>query len=210
MRATLATCEAYEGSRRKLVWFDRTPTGVYFGIPSFLLGSHTSYHRDGNIFRTSPATGQKPTFIGNHLNLKEFRGWYQLGIAAVTKDELRQNPPVKGRDRSPANILFHVALDDYPSATMNFVIELITPEDAGLLHVASVAPPKDATVYVLKLGSPWVVVTVLGHQHNLLIRPNKDGFTVSHFNSRYSANRAGIEYRYEVAARSHRKRGGSW
>lgn len=86
MRATLSTKEEYDGQKRKLAWFTREGKGLYFEIGSFFLGSHTSYHVDGNVFRTSPATSSRPRFQGLYTPLDKFCGWVQLGISMVAKN----------------------------------------------------------------------------------------------------------------------------
>ena len=74
MRATLVTREEIEGAKRKLAWFAKTSRGLYFEVGGFFRGSHTSYHVDGNVFRTNPATQGQPRFQGTYLPLEEFRG----------------------------------------------------------------------------------------------------------------------------------------
>ena len=198
MRATVATLEAYDGCQRKLVWFSRQPKGLYFEAGRLFVGTHTSYHKDGNIFRTSPATLGGPRKQGWHLPIDQFKGWYQLGFTMVLKDQLLNNPCVRNRDRKPADILVEVSIRDLPSPTLNIVLELIEPEQFNLLGNPDVAPPHNAVVHVLKLNNPWVVVTILGHEENLLVRPQDNGFVVSHYNTRYSANLPGVEYNYEA------------
>lgn len=198
MRATVATLEAYNGCQRKLVWFSRQPKGLYFEAGQLFVGTHTSYHQDGNIFRTSPATRGRPRKQGWHLPIDQFKGWYQLGIVMALKDQLLNNPCVRNKDRKPADILVEVSIRDLPSPTLNIVLELIEPEQFNLLGNPDVAPPHNAVVHVLKLNNPWVVVTILGHEEDLLVRPQDDGFVVSHYNTRYSANLPGVEYNFEA------------
>ena len=45
---------------------------------------------------------------------------------------------------------------------------------------------------------PGIVLTLLGHKHNLLVKPIEDGFSASQFNDRYSMNRKGVTYHYEA------------
>src|SRR5437773_10785553 len=116
MRATIATHECFGGTQRKLAWSARQGRGLYFEIGSFFIGSHTSYHVDGKMFRTSPATGLRPRFQGQYVPLDQFRGWAQLGFAMVSKERLAMNPPLKDKDRKPGNILATVSvLDCRPS-----------------------------------------------------------------------------------------------
>jgi hypothetical protein len=198
MRMIVATQEDYGGSQRKVAWFEYRPNGLYFDVGGFLLGTHTSYHRDGNVFRTSPATANKPKFQGNHVELENFRGWYQFGVAMIAKEKVETNPPLKARDRKKAAQIIGLVMDDYPSETINIVTELISPDFKQYLDRAEVAPPPEAATEVLEFGDFSLVLTVLGHDTNLLVRPDKDGFTVSHFNSRFSTNQEGVTYSYEA------------
>lgn len=198
MRATLATQEEYDGAPRKLAWFSRVGRGFYFEAGAFFLGSHTSYHVDGNVFRTSPATEFRARFRGTYVPLSEFRGWYQLGIAMVRKNQVPNNPPVKAKDRKPGNLLATVSMDAFKADNVNIVVELLHMDQQGLLDIPGIQPPADAIVNIFEMESLLVVTTVLGSENNLLVWPITDGFSVRHINSRYSSNLPGVEYRYEA------------
>lgn len=197
-RVIFATQQEYAGCQRKLAWFSKHGNDLYFEIAGFFVGSHTSYHRDGNIFRTSPATENQPQFIGKNLPLKDFTGWYQLGAGMVQKVALSKNPCLKSRDRKDTTVLKEIDLGQFPSSTLNLVVELLHPDSRDLLNSESVRPPLDAHLIVVDAVMPWIILTILGHDHNLLIRPKDKGFVVSHFNSRYSANQPGWQYAFEA------------
>ena len=114
------------------------------------MGSHKSYHRDGNIFRTSPGTEGQPKLLGDHIPLADFRGWYQLGIGMITRNQISSNPCVKARDRKSENVLTEVSLESYPSETINIVAELLEAEERELLGVQSLAPPLNGTLHLLQ------------------------------------------------------------
>ena len=197
-RLVLATKQEVEGTRRKLGWFSRTPTDLYFDVGGLFLGSHMSYHKDGNIFRTSPATGNRASFEMNHLPLADFEGWHQLGVSMIQKYAIASQPHLKPRDEKGRSRIYEVDLNAYPSDTLNLILELLHPDSEHLLDIKDLQPPPDADLAVLRDFMPWVVLTILGHNHNLLVRPADDGFVVSHYNERYSANRPGQKYRYEA------------
>lgn len=80
---------------------------------------------------------------------------------------------------------------------LNIVIEFI--ESSYLESMSEeVKPPKNAKVLIIDSIEPHIVLTILGHEDNLLIRPNEDGFTFHHYNNRYSTNIKGLKYRYEA------------
>ena len=83
MRINVITKEQYGGFQRKLAWFDHRPNGLYFDVGGLIFGTHTSYHRNGNVFRTSPATENKAKFEAKHVELENFRGWHQFGVAMI-------------------------------------------------------------------------------------------------------------------------------
>ena len=89
-------------------------------------------------------------------------------------------------------------MEAYPSETINIVVEFLEPSKRELITSKDVAPPPDATMFVIDSIQPWIVLTILGHEHNLLIKPREKGFSVSHFNTRYSTNLLGVKYRYEA------------
>lgn len=197
-RVIFATQKKYSGCQKKLAWFSKHGNDLYFDVGGFFMGSHTSYHRDGNIFRTSPATKNQPRFIGNHLPLKNFEGWYQLGATMVQKSALSKNPNLKSRDRKSQTILKELDLGQFPSNTINLVVELLHPTFQDVLNSESIRPPSDAVLVVVDDITPWIILTILGHDHNLLIKPKKKAFEVSHFNSRYSLNKLGQKYYFEA------------
>lgn len=198
MRAIIGTLESLDGSQRKLAWFARHGRGLYFDIGASFVGSHTSYHVDGNTFCTSPATDFRPRFQGKYVPLDQFHGWRQLGFGMVSKEQVAKNPPVKAKDRPPKSILDTIALDMMPAETINLVVELLHRDMRNLLELQKLQPPEHAIVKCLELGDLLVVVTVLGHDRNLLVRPTANGVQVSHYNDRYSANRPGTTYNCEI------------
>ncbi|MFB0502056.1 MAG: hypothetical protein ACETVP_06245 [Candidatus Bathyarchaeia archaeon] len=196
----LVTKREYQGCQRKLAWFKKYQNGIYFDIFGFFMGSHTSYHRDGRIFRTSHASDYqtRKEYLGKYLPLDDFKEWYQLGTSMILKSELLKNPCLMKRDRKKALILQEVDLEAYPSDFINIVVEFLEPGKTELLTSKDVAPPPDATILVISSVQPWIVLTILGHEHNLVIKPKEDGFIVHHFNSRYSTNLPGVKYRFEA------------
>jgi hypothetical protein len=194
--------QKYTNTQRKIAFFSRQPNGLYFEVGGFFMGSHTSYHKDGNIFRTSPATGNKARKRGVHIPLKKFKGWYQLGTAMLNREALDTNPGVEQRDLKKNIFIHELDLDMFPSRIINVVVELIEPEEEALLNVSSVAPPPEAKTVIIKDITPWIILTFLGHENNLLIKPEIGSFTVSHFNSRFSTNRKGVKYGFEVYGNS--------
>jgi len=116
----------------------------------------------------------------------------------MLKSELLKSPVLAKRDRRKAITLKEVDLEAYPSEVINVVVEFLEPSKLELLKSETVAPPRDATVFVIDTVKPWIVLTILGYKHNLLIVPTEDGFTVHHFNTRYSTNILGVQYQYEA------------
>ena len=152
MRATLVTHEEIGGAKRKLAWFALHGHGLYHEVGGLFLGSHTSCHVDGNVFRTSPATGGRPRFQGTMLPLAEFVGWHQLGTVMIQKQRLSQNPPLKARDTRDGNVIREVPLKSFPASTLNIVVELIHRDQRNLLDGLGLDPPASAIQYPLPLG----------------------------------------------------------
>jgi len=199
MRITIATKQKIAGFQRKLAWFSLEGNDLYFEIAGMLEGSHTSYHRDGKLFRTSPATQKRASQFAKHLPLSQFQGWYKLGLGMVLKSSLNRNPVLKNRDRKGQ--VHEVDIDKFPSDTLNIVAELLEPNKFDLLSGEMMRPPTDALIIQVTTSRPWVLITVLGHDHNLLICPydaEPKGVTFRHFNSRYSASPPGGKISYEA------------
>lgn len=194
-RILLVTKKKYGNCQRKLAWFSKHKKGLYFEIFAFLFGSHTSYHINGSIWRTSPAINKKK--IGQYLPLDDFKGWYQLGTSLIERSLLEENPCLKTKGHQKALTVQNVDLGTFPSAIINLVIEFIEPNYLEPIS-KRFKPPKDAEILIIDSIEPYIVLTVLGHNHNLLIRPKEDGFVVSHYNNRYSTNIKGVQYRYET------------
>lgn len=197
MKVILATEEEYDGAQRKLGWFMLLPNGLYFDMGLLRFGSHTSYHIDGNVFRTSPATGGRATLQGRHVRLDEFNGWHQLGVSALSLRHVVKNSPVKAKDRKK-NRITSVSLKQFPADPVNVVVELVSDSYARFLDEPSLRPPTSAIGVSIRLGRVQVLLTLLGHEENQLIKFNDRGYTVHHFNSRFSANRDGVRYDSEA------------
>lgn len=192
------TKREYRGCQRKLAWFKRYKNGVYFDVFGFFMGTHTSYHQDGRIFRTSPAFNYKAEKVGKYLPLDDFKGWRQMGTSMILKSELPKSPCLKKHDLKKALTLHETDLESYPSEVINIVVEFLEPDKRELMASEDVAPPPDATILVIESVQPWIILTILGHNHNLLIGPKEDGFIVHHFNTRYSTNLPGVQYGFEA------------
>lgn len=192
------TKEAYDGYQRQLAWFSRQMNGLYFEVFGLFMGSHTSYHKDGKIMRTSPAITRRDKHRGTYLPLDDFRGLYQLGAMMTSKSELRVNPCLKEPNRRKALIVYEVDLNKYPSQIMNCVVEFLEPASVSLIKSKDLAPPPNADVIIIDSIEPWIVLTILGNEHNLLIKPSENGFVVSHLNDRYTLNAPGVEYTFEA------------
>jgi len=177
MRAIIATGEPISGDQRKLAWFACNNRGLYFEIRGTFFSGHTSYHVDGNVFRTSPATHQHAKFQRRYVPLDNFRGWTQLGIAMMCKDQLTRNAPVKPKDRKARNVLATVPITQLPSETINLVVELLHRDRLHWLETPSVQPPQYAILRWLDLDDLRVVISVLGHESNLLNPTNRRGFS---------------------------------
>ena len=201
MRAILATHEEIEGSKRKLAWFALHGRGLYFEVGGFFMGSHTSYHVDGNVFRTSPATAGRPRLQGIMLPLSEFVGWNQLGIFMVKKSRMAQNPALRGRDTRKGNVIAEVSVESFSATTLNVVIELVHRDHHSLLDGLGLDPPASAIQYALPLGNFEALLIILGEDSDLLVRPLANGFNVRHFNDRFTANAKGITYTAEAYGR---------
>jgi hypothetical protein len=194
----LVTKGEYGGRRRKLAFFSRQPNDLYCDFGGLFMGSHLSYHRDGNVFRTSPATENRPRLVNRVLPLEEFKGWYQLGTAMILRQNLASQPTIRSRDLRGETAIIEIDVEEFPGSVLNLVVELFEPGYEPSRESPETAPPLDAHVIFVKELDPWIIITVLGHDHNILIRPLADGFRVSHINSRYTANSKGVDYTYEA------------
>ena len=119
----------------------------------------------------------------------------------LQRNQLHRLAPVSTRDRKTGNIISEISIDQFPASTLNIAFELVHRNQRHLLNRPELQPRKGAIVKIIELGELLAVLTVLGHRHNLLIRPTATGFNVSHHSSRYSANAAGVKYHYEAYGR---------
>lgn len=190
----IVTKQEFEGSRRKLGFISKINNDLYY---DFLLldGSHDSYHKDGSEWRTSPATNGKAKKQREHVPLANFTGMHQLGMIMLTKDTIPLYPPIKESDFKKANI-FEIDIDRFPSDSLNILIEMIE-QNKSLVSNQDTKPPENAVVSIIKDFSPWIIISILGHDNNLLVKSEENGFVVNHINKRYSANVEGAEYLYE-------------
>jgi hypothetical protein len=155
-----------------------------------------SYHKDGQIFRTDDRVSSRAKQIGHYLPANNFKGVYQLGTSMIWKSQLQSNPPLRKRHRNKALAIHEIDLEVFPCDIMNAVIEFFEPDMLYSMVSGNVKPPPNSVLLVIECIKPWIVLTFLGHHHNLLIKPIEDGFSVSHFNDRYSTNRRGVNYEF--------------
>ncbi len=116
----------------------------------------------------------------------------------VNKEQLASNPPLKAKDRRAPNIVDTISINDLPAEYINLVVELLHCNLRQLLSKPEIQPPEHAVLRCLEFDELFVVVTVLGHHSNLLIRPIDNGVQVNHYNDRYSVNRPGATYSFEA------------
>jgi hypothetical protein len=196
-RFILATKQEVSGHQRKLAWFSFHKADFYFEIGSILEGSHSSYHRDGSIWRTSPVTNDKPRYVEQHFPLNLFHGWVSLGLGMLSKNTLPHAAELKQRDRKHQI----QCVDLFPSSTLNMVVDLIGSGHKKLLQTVERRLPEGAESYEFQKANLSIVVTVLGHDHNLLIRPYDGefkGVTCRHFDRRFTASPKGRQVEFEA------------
>ena len=198
MRGAISTQEEYGGCQRKLVWFSRHANGIYFEAANLTRGVHTSLHKDGRVWRTSPATGGRARFKGYQVPVAQLQGWIQMGTSMMSKGAVISNPCVKAKDIKPGNQLIPIPFEAFPSEVINIVIEFADPSSVGRLADPEFMPPPGAIVEVIDLDGISAVVTLIGHDNQLLIKPIPDGFEARHYNFRYSVNRPGEVYDVEA------------
>jgi len=195
----VATKQEILGYQRKLAWFSLHKRDLYFEMAGILEGSHSSYHKDGSIWRTSTATNKKPKYVKHHYPLNRFHGWFNLGMGMLLKSSFPYNPELKARDKK--HQIQFIDIDCFPSEALNIVVDLIETDQKNLLQKEDMQPPVDAQVFEFISNNLLIFVTILGHDHNLLISPyNGDfkGVTCRHFNRRYTASPPGGKIDFEA------------
>jgi hypothetical protein len=198
-KIVIATKQEILGYPRKLAWFSFHIRDIYFEMAGILEGSHSSYHKDGSIWRTSPATNKRAKFLKLHYPLYQFQGWFHLGLGMLLKSSLPHSPELKNGDKK--HQIYFVDIDKFPSEALNLVVDLLEPNRQELFQAGDMQPPVDAQVIKVTSSNPWLFVTILGHDHNLLISPydgDFKGVTCRHFNKRYTANPPGTRCALEA------------
>ena len=195
----VATKQKISGCQRKLAWFSLHRRDLYFEMAGMLEGSHSSYHKDGSMWRTSPATNKQARYVKRHYPLDQFQGWFHLGIGMLLKSSLPSNPELKNRDKK--HQIHFVDVDKFPSEALNLVVDLLEPNRKEILQAGDMQPPVDAHILEITSSNLLFFVTILGHDHNLLISPydgDFKGVTCRHINKRYSANPPGSRCEFEA------------
>lgn len=198
-KIVVATKQEILGYRRKLAWFSLHGRDLYFEMTGVPEGSHSSYHKDGSVWRTSPATNKRAKFVKKHYPVEQFQGWFRLGVGMLLKSALSHNPELKNRDKK--HEAHFIDIDKFPSEALNLVVELLEPNRRDFLRANDMQPPVDAYVVEITSSNPWILVTILGHDHNLLIMPyygDIKGVSCRHINKRYSANPPGSQCAFEA------------
>lgn len=191
----IITQDKYSGHRRTLGFLRFLNNDLYYDF-SLLKDNHTSYHKDGSVWRTSIITGEKPVKEEQKMPLADFKGLYNLGVVLLSKDTIPHMPKVK-KKYFDKHETFSIDIESFPSETLNLIPEIIQPEYEIELPEKEKATPPNSISKTFTDFTPWVCITVLGHEENLLIEPREKGFIVNHFNERFTANKKGVEYSSE-------------
>jgi hypothetical protein len=78
------------------------------------------------------------------------------------------------------------------------VIELIHDNQRHLLDLPQLSPPPGASQYEVKIGHLGLILTVIGTEVHLLVKPIVNGVRVQHFNDRFTASAKGVTYAFEA------------
>ncbi len=194
----IVTTEKYLGRKRTLGFVRFQNDDLYYDFGS-LKGSHNSYHRDGSEWRTSLATGGKAQKQGAHVPLKNLKGIHNLGIVMFSKSLIPKLPATKDK-YFRTGLLYEVDVESFPCEQFNLVVELMETGFEIEATNTEMAYPPDAIIKEFKETKPWLILTVLGHQHNLLVSATDKQTTVNHFNTRFTANANGLGYSSELYA----------
>ncbi|MDA0689626.1 MAG: hypothetical protein O2948_13385 [Proteobacteria bacterium] len=95
---------------------------------------------------------------------------------------------------------YEVDVESFPSEQFNLVVELMEKGFEIETTNAEMVYPPDAIIKEFKETKPWLILTLLGHQHNLLVSATDKHTTVNHFNTRFTANADGLNYSSELYA----------
>ena len=190
----IITKDKYSGHKRIIGFFRFQNNDLYYDFGS-LKGSHNSYHKDGSQWRTSLATYEKPTKEGEHFPLSDFSGLFNLGTACISKNIIPKLSKVKAKHLNCTSI--EIDLNAFPSENINIVAELIEPNYVIPLPEKEQCTPPDALTHTYKESKPWLNLTILGHEHNLLAIPNETSTVVNHYNERFTLNKEGHNYSSE-------------
>jgi hypothetical protein len=196
-RIYIITKDKYLGRKRTLGFFRFQNEDLYYDFGS-LKGSHNSYHRDGSEWRTSLATGERAKKQGTHVPLREITGLYNLGVVMFSKKLIAKLPHTK--EKYYKDLFCEIDIETLPSDQFNVVIELMEPNFKIPETDSEMAYPPDASIKEFRETRPWLILTVLGHEHNLLISATEAHTTVNHFNNRFTANRKNQSYSSELYA----------
>lgn len=191
----IITKDKYLGNQRTLGFFMFLNNDLYYDF-GLIKGSHDSYHKDGSQWRTSLATGNKAVKEGEHYPLASFQGHLNLGVACFSKRIISKLPKVKKKFFKKYET-YEIDLNAFPSDYINIVSELIEPDYIIPLPEEEKCFPPDAVSTTFKTKNTWIIITILGHKHNLLIIPDEKVTHVNHFNERFTANKKGAKMKME-------------
>lgn len=192
----IITKDKYDGSKKVLGFFERRNNDLYYDIGS-VSGSHNSYHKDGSEWRTS--YNGKKTKISEHISLSSFQGFHPLGVVMFQKSLLPLFQEVKQKHIN--NTLLEIDFSRFPSDVINLVLEIIEPEKELQIN-EDTKFPDNAVHTIRKQLNPWIIFTILGHENNLLVIPNDNGFTVKHYNKRFTVNDKDGQYFSEASSKN--------
>jgi len=138
----------------------------------------------------------KPERTGYSIPIDSKTVWVQLGISAFRKEVVGTFPITKQSDLKRHSI-YEIDLNQFPCEVLNFIVECISPEVLRAIP-DDLQPPTYAEVITIDEWEPYVIISILGHELNQIIKFENGIIKVHHFNDRFSANRPGITYKFEA------------
>jgi hypothetical protein len=144
-------------TQRKILWIDAKQNGVYLGFCHQGRDTHTSYHRDGNVFST---INGKPDRMVQRQPLATFKNTQPLASFGFDSD-IRTSVGVH-YDLKQVDAL--VYLDMRPlqkkRGYVNCVVDLLEPERFDLLNDLAKLPGLKQ-IQIFTDYRPWIVVSIL-------------------------------------------------
>jgi len=147
--------------QQKLLWIVANKNGVYAGFSREGESSHLSYHRDGNMFATTPGKAIK---VRHGQSLDEFRNMEEISSFAFTTNLSQFRGDFARYELKEVDAIVYLDMQSIRKKHdfVSCLVELLEPQRLDLLKVFTEFSTGLKQIQIFTDYQPWIAILILG------------------------------------------------